>query len=230
LIFDSKLYTNKVPDEPGGGTVLWTNPWGGHRYFDGIEAREDGGTPAFLQTIKAALAIKLKEEMGIGKMLKREEELVEMIFDRLEKIPGLHILAKKHRNRLGVIAFYIDDLHYELGTKILNDRFGIQTRAGCSCAGTYGHHLFHISQNESKIITDEIDKGDSSDKPGWMRLSVHPVLTNKEIEFTLDAIEQLVENFQHWGKDYNYDLKSNTFSHHADQDIDSEKINSWFDL
>lgn len=229
LIFDSSLYNNKVPDEPGGGTILWTNPWGGHRYFDEIEAREDGGTPAFLQSMKAALAIKLKEEMGIENMLQREEELVEMIFDKFEKIPGLHILAKKQRNRLGVISFYIDDLHYELGAKILNDRFGIQTRSGCSCAGTYGHYLFHISRNESKKITDKIDKGDSSDKPGWMRLSVHPILTNKEIEFTLDAIEQLVDNFRDWDKDYTYHLRSNTFSHNADQDYDSAKINSWFD-
>ena len=86
LIFDSALYSNKVPDHPGGGTVSWTNPWGGHSYTEDIEAREDGGTPAFLQTIKAALCIQLKEEMGIENMIRREKELLEIIFTRLEKM------------------------------------------------------------------------------------------------------------------------------------------------
>ena len=67
LVFDSKLYHNKVPDLPGGGTVDWTNPWGQHKFIENIEAREDGGTPAFLQTIKAALCIKLKEDIGCRK-------------------------------------------------------------------------------------------------------------------------------------------------------------------
>jgi len=91
LIFDQKLYHNRVPDTPGGGTVDWTNPWGEHKYIDDIESREDGGTPAFLQTIKAALAIKLKEEMGVENILAREEVLLEKLWTGLSEIPNLHI-------------------------------------------------------------------------------------------------------------------------------------------
>ncbi|PIP77572.1 MAG: selenocysteine lyase, partial [Ignavibacteria bacterium CG22_combo_CG10-13_8_21_14_all_37_15] len=92
LIFNSKLYKNKIPDDPGGGTVDWTNPWGAHKFVSSIELREDGGTPPFLQTIRAALAIKLKEEMGVENILRREEELVKMVFTELKKLPKLHLL------------------------------------------------------------------------------------------------------------------------------------------
>ncbi|MCB0581515.1 MAG: aminotransferase class V-fold PLP-dependent enzyme, partial [Phaeodactylibacter sp.] len=85
LVFDPKLYTNRVPDNPGGGTVDWTNPWGGHKYIDEIEAREDGGTPAFLQTIRVALCVQLKEKMGVENILKREEEMLERIWRRLDQ-------------------------------------------------------------------------------------------------------------------------------------------------
>ena len=169
MIFDSQLYTNKVPDNPGGGTVNWTNPWGQHKYIEDIEAREDGGTPGFLQAIKTALAIKLKNQMGVDKMLAREKELLKTAFARLKQIPSLHILAQDQEERLGIISFYIEDIHYNLMVKLLNDRFGIQMRGGCSCAGTYGHFLLHVDPTRSKRITDKIDQGDLSEKPGWVR-------------------------------------------------------------
>ncbi|RZJ66052.1 MAG: aminotransferase class V-fold PLP-dependent enzyme, partial [Flavobacterium sp.] len=103
LIFNKKLYKNMVPDHPGGGTVSWTNPWGEHKYLDNIEEREDGGTPGFLQVIKTALAIRLKEQMGIKNILDREHEIIEYIFSELHDVEGLNILAPQHQNRLGVI-------------------------------------------------------------------------------------------------------------------------------
>ncbi|MFM8362704.1 MAG: aminotransferase class V-fold PLP-dependent enzyme [Haliscomenobacter sp.] len=188
LIFDPQLYKNQVPDNPGGGTVDWTNPWGGHKYIDEIEAREDGGTPAFLQTIKVALAIQLKEQMGVKAILDREHEMMESVWKRIEAIPNLHVLAPQHRDRLGIVSFYIDGLHYNLGVRLLNDRYGIQVRGGCSCAGTYGHYLLHVSQERSARITNQISKGDLSEKPGWIRLSIHPILTDAEVSTILDAI------------------------------------------
>ncbi len=213
LVFDPRLYKNKVPDHPGGGTVDWTNPWGEHRYIEEIEAREDGGTPAFLQTIKTALCIQLKEKMGVENMLRREEELLELIWDRFDRLENLHILADRQRHRLGVVSFYIDDLHYNLGVRLLNDRFGIQVRGGCSCAGTYGHFLLHVEPNYSKSITDRISEGDLSLKPGWIRMSIHPVMTDSEIIFTLDAIEALCRNHQEWAKDYEYHPRTNEFNY-----------------
>ncbi len=128
LIFDSSLYKSAIPDNPGGGTVDWTNPWGEYKYLDDIEAREDGGTPGFLQSIRTALCIEIKNQMGTKNIHKREEELTKKAFLGLSKIPGIHILADNVQDRLGIISFYIDNVHFNLVVKLLNDRFGIQVR------------------------------------------------------------------------------------------------------
>lgn len=226
LIFNNNLYKNTIPDNPGGGTVSWTNPWGNHKYIDDIETREDGGTPGFLQTIRTALSIRLKEKMGIQNILKREHELLNIVFDKLNNIPNLKILAPNTEDRLAVISFYIDNLHFNLGVKLLNDRFGIQTRGGCSCAGTYGHYLLHVDQETSNRVTSEIDHGDLTHKPGWIRMSIHPTTTNKEIEFVCDSIKELAENFSEWGKEYQYNCHNNEYSH-ENQKTDN-KIEEWF--
>lgn len=228
LIFDKVLYNRNVPDHPGGGTVDWTNPWGQYKYVNDIEAREDGGTPGFLQAIKAALAIQVKEEMGVENILHREEELLNIAFYELKKIPKLHILAQNIENRLGIISFYVEDLHYNLICKLLNDKFGIQMRGGCSCAGTYGHYLLHVDPNRSKRITDKINKGDLSEKPGWVRMSLHPTMTNDELYYIIDAIKQIIKFGASWANDYTYSLTTNEFYHYNEPDIDSLYIKKWF--
>lgn len=230
LIFNSNLYTRKVPDHPGGGTVDWTNPWGQHKYVDDIENREDGGTPAFLQTIRTALAIKLKEEMSPEKMLAREEEMLKIVWNELESIPKLHLLADMHRDRLSILSFYLEDLHYNLIVKLLNDRFGIQVRGGCSCAGTYGHYLLHVDPTRSKRITEKINKGDLSEKPGWVRLSLHPTMTDDDVRYILNAIKEIIDKGNEWGNDYTYDLHTNEFTHKNGDGFLSEQIDKWFRL
>ena len=202
LIFNKSLYNNTIPDDSGGGTVDWTNPWGEHKYVDDIEAREDGGTPAFLQTIKTAMCISLKEEMGVENILQREHEVLDILWSKLEHIPNLHILAPQHKDRLAIVSFYIEEMHYNLGVSLLNDKFGIQSRGGCSCAGTYGHYLLNVDQETSKKITDSINQGDFSNKPGWIRVSLHPTMTNEEVIFIGESIIALAKNFKEWGNGY----------------------------
>lgn len=232
LVFSKELYKNMIPDCPGGGTVSWTNPWGEHKYIDDIEDREDGGTPGFLQAIKASLAIRLKEQMGVDNMLKREHELINIVFDKLSPIKNINILAGQHKDRLGVISFYIDDLHYNLGVKLLNDKYGIQTRGGCSCAGTYGHFLLHVDQQTSRELTDEISIGELVRKPGWIRMSIHPTTTNAEIEFVCDSIVELAKNHEQWSSHYEYSRCNNEFIHKSqvDNPCDDSAIDKWFDL
>jgi len=230
LVFNKKLYHNMVPDCPGGGTVSWTNPWGEHKYIDNIEDREDGGTPGFLQVIKTALAIQLKEQMGVENILKREHEIVEYVFDSLENIPNIKILAGQHRNRLGVISFFIEDLHFNLGVKLLNDKFGIQTRGGCSCAGTYGHFLLHVDQETSNKLIDEITLGDLIKKPGWIRMSIHPTTTTDEIEYVCNSIKSLAENHKDWALNYDYDKDTNEFLHKEAQAVEDTLVDHWFSL
>ena len=228
LVFNKNLYKNKIPDNPGGGTVNWTNPWGEHSYINDIEVREDGGTPAFLQTIKIALAIQLKEEMGVDNILKREHELNKIVFNKLLPIKNIKILAGHIKDRLGIFSFYIENLHFNLAVKILNDKFGIQTRGGCSCAGTYGHFLLHVDQQKSHQLIDKIEQGCLLEKPGWIRMSIHPTLTNLEINYVCDSIISLAENFNDWKNLYVYDKKSNEFKHKNELDFEDKLISSWF--
>ena len=218
-----------IPDCPGGGTVSWTNPWGEHKYIDDIEDREDGGTPGFLQAIKTALAIKLKDEMGVSNMLEREHELLDYIFAELGDVENINILARQHQDRLGVISFYIDDLHFNLGVKLLNDKFGVQTRGGCSCAGTYGHFLLHVDHETSNKLINEISLGDLIRKPGWIRMSIHPTTTTEEIELVCTSIKELAKNHEVWAKDYDYDKSSNEFIHkNFDSTPRTERVKNWF--
>ena len=229
LIFDKRLYVNRVPDNPGGGTVDWTNPWGEHKYFDDIEAREDGGTPGFTQAIRTALCVRLKEAMGVETIRQREHELIDLVWDRLLAIPGLHVLADRHRDRLGIISFYIDGLHYNLAVRLLNDRYGIQTRGGCSCAGTYGHYLLHVSRERSHSITERINHGDKSDKPGWIRFSLHPTTTDAEAVRVVEATAALAAHHREWAADYTYDPQTNEFTHHRETGAIGRRVTHWFD-
>ncbi len=227
LIFDASMYKNEVPDNPGGGTVDWTNRWGKYKYVDDIETREDGGTPGFLQSIKTALCFDLKDKMGIENIKKREDELLKLAFNGLDKISGLSILADNVRDRLGVISFYVENAHYNLLVQILNDKYGIQTRGGCACAGTYGHFLLEVSYEKSQEITDKINHGDLSDKPGWVRWSLHPTMTNDEVEIMISALNEIVTNIESYKKDYNHVQRSNVFRH-KNQNTDAEFMKDWF--
>lgn len=230
LVFNKKLYKNLIPDNPGGGTVNYTNPWGDHDYVDDIETREDGGTPGFLQTIKTALSIQLKEKMGVENILKREHEINEMVFEKLSKIPNLTVLARQHTTRLGIFSFYIKNVHFNLVVKLLNDRFGIQTRGGCSCAGTYGHFLLHVDQQTSKGIEKQIQEGCLVERPGWIRMSIHPIISTEEVLFVCESIRQVAENHQIWIKDYTYNSSKNEYIHKNNNHVEMDLVNKWFDM
>ena len=228
LIFNQKLYNNTVPDQPGGGTVVYTNPWRAHHYIASVEQREDGGTPPLLQGIKAAMCIRLKEAMGVENIQKREEELLQLVFARFSTIPQVHLLAAHCQNRLGVISFLIEGVHYNLAVKLLNDRFGIQTRGGCSCAGTYGHFLLQVDQAQSKEILTLIQAGDFDQKPGWVRLSIHPTMTNSEVTYILDAIDWTARHREAWMAQYRYDRESNQYVFKGTEDQPTVQIQDWF--
>ncbi|MEP7196493.1 MAG: aminotransferase class V-fold PLP-dependent enzyme [Saprospiraceae bacterium] len=230
MVINNRICNNIVPDNSGGGTVKFTTPWKYHEYIDEIEEREDGGTPPFLQGIKAGLCFKLKKEMGVANILQREEELVELVLDRLGQIPNLHILAGDLKHRLGAISFYIEDLHFNLGVKLLNDLYGIQVRGGCSCAGTYGHYLLNINQEISTNIINKIKAGEQFSKPGWIRLSLHPTQTDEEINTILTAIEYISKNHVELEENYYHDDHKNIFHHkNFSSDFETDFIHQLFE-
>ena len=229
LVFDQSMYHNSVPDQPGGGTVDWTNPWGEYKYVDNIELREDGGTPGFLQTIRTALCIRLKEKMGLENIHRRENELLKIAFEGLDSIPEVKIMDNKHRDRLGIISFYVVKIHYNLLVKLLNDLYGIQVRGGCACAGTYGHILLEVSHELSEEITHRIDQGDLSLKPGWVRWSLHQTMTNKEIEIFIYALKDIVSNHEEYAANYTYFPKENIYRHRNENKYENI-VKEWFSI
>ncbi len=230
LIFDSSFYNSKIPDNPGGGTVDWTNPWGEYKYIDDIEAREDGGTPGFMQAIRTALCIDLKNQMGTDNIRRREEELLDILLPGIRSIPDVQIMADNVEQRLGIVSFYYSNIHYNLVVKLLSDRFGIQARGGCACAGTYGHYLLNVDYDLSKQITSKINTGDLSDKPGWVRISIHPTMTNDEMHFIVHALKEIQKNYKQWEQAYTYLPRKNEYLHKNAPGDYSVKIKDWFIL
>ena len=208
LVFNSELYKLDVPDQPGGGTVTWTNPWGGHKYFDDIEVREDGGTPGFLQAIRAALAIKFKESMTISAIHQKEKQLTDQMFDAMKAISSVNLLEPNIKDRLPIFSFWVENMHFNLVVKLLNDKFGVQSRGGCSCAGTYGHILLGVDQQTSENITCEIDHGDLTHKPGWIRISLHPTMEASVVQAITAAVQSVADNGAEWQKEYEFDNHS----------------------
>lgn len=218
LVFNKSLYRNAIPDHPGGGTVAMAGPWG-YRYVEDIETREDGGTPAFLQAIRTALCIGLKEAMGVRNIKEREEQLLQLLLNEMRDIQGITILAGDVPGRLGIVSFYHDTIHYNLLVKLLNDRFGIQVRGGSSCADTYAYYLLHRNPEEENV-----------DKPGWIRISLHPTMTDDEARCIGRALCDIVKNIEEWGKDYTYSYQTNEFTHNNAASITKETVQQWFAL
>lgn len=129
-----------------------------------------------------------------------------------------------------MFSFYIEGAHYNLIVELLNDRFGVQTRGGCSCAGTYEHYLLNVDSIKSKSIEQKILEGCLVERPGWIRMSIHPTMTNAEIYFICNSIKEVSENFKYWEKDYKYDAIKNEFIHNDHNNVEQQIINNWFDL
>jgi selenocysteine lyase/cysteine desulfurase len=127
-----------------------------------------------------------------------------------------------------VISFYHENIHFNLLVKVLSDRFGIQVRGGCVCAGTYGHFLLEVSHEKSKEITDRINHGDLSRKPGWVRWSLHPTTTGEEVHFFIRSLEEVIANISEWKQDYVYLKNINEFIHQNHQKNPSEGFKEWF--
>lgn len=191
LVFNEALYHNRVPEQPGGGTVVWTNPWGEHRYYKDIATRESGGTPGILQSLKAAMAAQLKDEIGVNAIAQRERDLNRYFLQGLDGIGGIQCLAREHADRLSVFSVIIEGLHYQQAVQRLSLEYGIEARGGCACAGTYGHHLLGIDRATSQAITGQLDRGELAAKPGWVRLSFHPMMTTEDLDRILTALEAL---------------------------------------
>jgi selenocysteine lyase/cysteine desulfurase len=223
LVFNEHIYHKELPPSvSAGGTVDYVGPFS-QDFIEDIEEREKAGTPGVLQILKAALAFQIKDHIGVEAIEKREGELVRRAFDRWLANPNIEILGNQDPDRrIGVISFNLKDhhgkyLHPKFVTSLLNDLFGIQTRAGCSCAGPYGHRLLNIDDETSEQYRKWIVKGLCGIKPGWCRVSMHYAMDDLEADFIMDAVEFVASHGCHFRTLYNFDLHSGAWTHKFDQ-------------
>ena len=218
LIIHERIYhKNLPPSMAGGGTVEFVNAYM-QEYNPDIEVREKAGTPGIPQILKAALAMELKERLGCEEIEKREKQLLEAALVHLHSCPNIELIAPMEpEHNLPIISFNAraegSYLHPRFVVKLLNDLFGIQARAGCSCAGPYGHRLLHISDEASNRYSRLISKGNLGLKPGWARLSLHFLMSDEELEFTCRAIRFVAEQGKIFLPLYSFDIHSGNWQH-----------------
>ena len=222
LVFNEKTYHRELPPSvSAGGTVDYVGPKD-QDFLPQIEEREKAGTPGVLQTLKAALAFQIKDRVGAERIETREQELLEQAFRRWRAHPAIEILGNQDpARRIGIVSFNIRSrgehyLHPKFATTLLNDLFGIQTRAGCSCAGPYGHRLLDIDEPTSELYRHWITKGYSGVKPGWCRISFHYVMDDLEVDYILDAIEFVADHGVEFLPLYDFDLQTGAWQHKHD--------------
>jgi selenocysteine lyase/cysteine desulfurase len=196
LVVKRHLLRNTVPACPGGGTVAYVNQEE-HRYVTDPVLREEGGTPAIIESIRAGLVFQLKEAVGADAIREREVDFIQRAIKSWSTNGNIAILGNKEAWRLSIVSFIVRHreayLHHNFVVALLNDLFGIQSRGGCGCAGPYGHRLLGIDVQTSKEFEREIVRGCEGIKPGWVRVNFNYFLSETQFQFILDAIH-LVAN------------------------------------
>ena len=221
LIARRDLLSNRVPSVPGGGTVTYVNE-DHHRYLTDPEHREEGGTPAIVESIRAGLVFALKEEVGSDRIRALEHEFIRRAIDSWTDNPQIRILGNPDADRLSIVSFVIRSpehlgpnryLHHNFVVAVLNDLFGIQSRGGCSCAGPYGHRLLGISSETSRLFENEIEAGCELIKPGWARINFNYFITEEEFTYLVDAVHLVAEQGWRLLPQYRFDAASGSWRH-----------------
>jgi selenocysteine lyase/cysteine desulfurase len=218
LVFNEKIYRKDLPPTTaGGGTVLYVG-FESHDFAEDIETREKAGTPPILQAIKAALVLELKDRIGVDTIEEIEAKYTEYFMTELEKIENLELVGNvAHYRRVSIVSFNIKHkdriLHPKFVTKLMNDLFGIQSRAGCSCAGPYGHILLNIDEDTSQRFRQLILRGCEGLKPGWVRVNIHFTLSQDDVDYLIKVIRFVARKGHLFLKKYAFDMKKAEWTH-----------------
>lgn len=216
LVVKKDLMTNAVPSMPGGGTVSYVSPTD-HRYIDDYAHREEGGTPAILESIRAGMVFQLKDAVGVDTIKAMEESYVSRALSTWANNPNIQILGNAKAKRLSIVSMMIRHgdsyLHHDFVVALLNDLFGIQARGGCSCAGPYGHRLLGIDQDTSAQFDNLITQGCEILKPGWVRINFNYFIDETVFAYIVAAINWIASNGWLFLKDYTFDVHSGMWRH-----------------
>lgn len=212
-----ELVRNRVPTMPGGGTVAYVNSEE-HRYLADPIQREEGGTPAIVESIRAGLIFQLKEAVGTQLIRLREDNLLERAITVWSRNPRIEILGDLSAQRLSIVSFIIRTdggryLHHNFVVALLNDLFGIQSRGGCSCAGPYGHRLLGIDIDTSREFERELVTGCEGIKPGWVRINFNYFISVEVADYIRDAVQMIADDGWRLLEDYRFDVASGLWRH-----------------
>lgn len=220
LVARRSLFTNEAPTTPGGGTVVYVQPHA-HKYLDDIEAREEGGTPAIIDSIRCGLALELHDKVGPKWIEKQESYFLDLALKAWDRNKNIVVLGNTDVKRVSIVSFLVKSpngdgfLHYNFVVALLNDLFGIQTRGGCSCAGPYGHLLLNFDKVTSDIIVEKMDSIGEAVKPGWTRLSFSYYMSLETVKYIIKAVDLVAnEGFKLLPK-YNLNPKTGAWTHQA---------------
>ena len=214
------LFRTRIPERPGGGTVDYVVA-GGHGsvdYTQRLDEREEGGTPAIVGDLRAGIGFLVKDMLGPDRILAHEVALAAKAIDRLRRHPRIRLLGPTDLPRLAILSFTIEGLHHDLVSALLDHLFGIQNRAGCSCAGPYGHQLLGVSRAQSETIRQQIHRGVLGIKPGWVRLSLPYYATDEDLDFLLTAVEFVADHGEAFIPAYCLDWSDGVW-HHIDHPV-----------
>jgi selenocysteine lyase/cysteine desulfurase len=219
LIVRRDAVTATKPSWPGGGTVRFVSPTG-HDYSDSLEAREEAGTPNVIGDIRAALAFLVKDAIGADRMRSRNAELTRRAMAAWRRVDEIELLGSLAAPRLPIFSFRVRDgdggfVHQQLVTRMLSDRYGIQARGGCACAGPYVHRLLSIDAAESDRMRQAILAGEEMSKPGFTRLNFSVLLTEEKVRFILDSVAELARDAKKFAPGYDVDAGRAIFFPHA---------------
>jgi selenocysteine lyase/cysteine desulfurase len=224
LVVDKRMLTNRVPVVPGGGTVAYVDP-GGHRYLSDPVAREEGGTPAIVESIRAGLVFAVKDAVGAEVIEARERELWQRARARWAAEENISILGDLDADRLSIVSFQVRAgdryLHHNYVAALLNDVFGIQARSGCSCAGPYGHRLLGIDDAHSREFRSEIVEGWEGIKPGWTRLNLNYFISDTVADYLIEAVALIARHGARLLPEYRFDPRTGRWTHtrHAEPPV-----------
>jgi selenocysteine lyase/cysteine desulfurase len=212
-----ELLANRVPDVPGGGTVAYVNP-SEHRYLDDPAQREEGGTPAIVESIRAGLVFQLKASVGVDVIRSREGHYLHRAVSTWLKEPAIEILGNLDAERLSIVSFVVRApsgryLHHNFVVALLNDLFGIQSRGGCSCAGPYGHRLLGIDLDRSHAFDREISHGCEGIKPGWARVSFNYFISETVFSYIVEAVLLVARDGWRLLGDYRFEPATGLWRH-----------------
>jgi selenocysteine lyase/cysteine desulfurase len=215
LVAHKDLFRTRVPERPGGGTVDYVSgcEHSSVDYVTRLDEREEGGTPAVLNDVRAGIAFLVKEMLGAERILEHERAQAAMAVERLGRHPRIHLLGPKQEARLAILSFNIEGLHHDLVSVLLDHLFGIQNRAGCSCAGPYGHRLLGIDRARSDRIRRLVAQGILGIKPGWVRISLPHYATPEDIDFILRAVEFVADRGMDFVPSYRLNWRDGVWRH-----------------